>query len=333
VESAVYAHVSHLRRVLARVNAADDRLVPVSLDRLAGGYLLRAEPDEIDLHRFRRLVAQARDPATTDGQRAGLLGGALALWRGEPLAGLPGSWAARTRDAWRQQYLDAAVVWADTQVRAGHAEMVVGPLRDLTAEHPLVEPLAAVLMRALHATGRSADALAHYATVRQRIADDLGADPSTDLQAVHQAILRGEPDAPPRQAVAVPATATAVPAQLPAGVAGFAGRADQLARLDKLLANATTRAPTAVVISAVSGTAGVGKTALAVHWPIGSPRSSPTGSCMSTCAGSTPHVSRCRRLRRFAASSTPSACHPNGSRSTRTHRPPCTAACWPANGC
>jgi DNA-binding SARP family transcriptional activator/tetratricopeptide (TPR) repeat protein len=285
VEAAVYAHVSRLRGLLARVNAAEDRVVPVRLDRLPGGYVLRAEPDEVDLHRFRRLVARARDPASTIDQRAGLLRDALALWRGEPLAGLPGSWAARTRDAWRQQYLDAVVAWADAEVRAGRAQVVVGPLRELTGEHPLVEPLAAVLMRALHATGRSTDALALYATLRQRIADELGADPGSDLQVIHQAILRGDLDIPP-QPITMPATATTapetattvpaqpptvvVPAQLPAAVAGFAGRADQLARLDKLLAtagtNGHTAAPAAVVISAVSGTAGVGKTALAVQW-------------------------------------------------------------------
>jgi DNA-binding SARP family transcriptional activator len=284
VESAVYALVAHLRRLLGRVNAAEDRPVPVSLDRLAGGYLLRVEPDEVDLYRFRRLVVQARDPATTDQRRAGLLRGALTLWRGEPLAGLPGPWAERTREAWRQEYLDAAVAWADTEVRAGRADTVIGPLRELTGEHPLAESLAAVLMRTLHAAGHPADALAHYTTIRRRLADELGADPSSELQALYQAILRGEraPSAPPalpRAAADRPATPTGVagvtgvpvqlpatvPAQLPAAVAGFAGRADQLARLDKLLANATRRAPATVVISAVSGTAGVGKTTLAVH--------------------------------------------------------------------
>src|SRR4030095_1103419 len=126
VAAAVYAHVSRLRGLLARVNAAEDRVVPVRLDRLPGGYVLRAEPDEVDLHRFRRLVARARDPAGTIDPRAGLLRDALALWRGEPLAGLPGSWAARTRDAWRQQYLDAVVAWGDAAARAGGARGPAG---------------------------------------------------------------------------------------------------------------------------------------------------------------------------------------------------------------
>jgi DNA-binding SARP family transcriptional activator/tetratricopeptide (TPR) repeat protein len=270
VESAIYVHVTHLRRLLGRVTAAEDRPAPVSLDRLAAGYLLGAEPDEVDLYRFRHLVAQARDPANADDQRAELLRSALALWRGEPLAGLLGPWAARARAAWRQEYVDAAVVWADVEVRAGRADTVVGPLRELAAEHPIVEPLAGVLMRALHAAGRSADALAHYTMVRQRLVDELGVDPSAELQVVHRAILRGDLDTPPHKDTARPATATttaiAVPAQLPAVVAGFAGRGDQLAHLDKLLANTPSRASAAVVISAVSGTAGVGKTALAVYW-------------------------------------------------------------------
>lgn len=277
-EAAVHVHVTHLRRLLERVNAAEDRLVPASLDRRAGGYLLRAEPEEVDMYRFRRMVVEARDPATSGDERAGLLRGALALWRGEPLAGLPGSWAARTRDVWRQQYLDAAVAWADVEVRAGRADTVVGPLRELAADHPLAEPLAAVLMRALCATGRSADALAHYAAIRQRLADELGVDPNSELQAMHQAILRGNYDTPPVQNARVQTSATPqpavpqhvtvgpAPAQLPAAVAGFAGRREQLARLDQLLTDLTTRASRALIISAVSGTAGVGKTALAVHW-------------------------------------------------------------------
>jgi DNA-binding SARP family transcriptional activator len=270
VESAVYVHVTHLRRLLAGVNAAEDRPVPVSLDRLAGGYLLRVEPDEVDLYRFRRLVIEAHDPAAADDQRAKLLRRALALWRGESLGGLSGSWAARVREAWRQEYVDAAAALADIEVRADRADAVVGPLRELSAEYPLAEPLAAVLMRALHATGHSADALAHFAAVRRRLVEELGTDPSSELQAVHQAILRGDLDIRPGRATARRATRAgtpiSVPAQLPTQVAGFAGRGEQLARLDKLLANASTQAPAAVVISAVSGTAGVGKTALAVHW-------------------------------------------------------------------
>src|SRR5262249_30142395 len=101
--------------------------------------------------------------------------------------------------------------------------------------------------------------------IRGRLAEQLGADPGPELRALHQAILRGDTGeaAPPRIATLAPPTPS-VPAQLPADVYGFAGRADQLTQLDALIA-ADDR-PTAVVIIAVLGTAGVGKTALAIHW-------------------------------------------------------------------
>jgi tetratricopeptide (TPR) repeat protein len=125
--------------------------------------------------------------------------------------------------------------------------------------------VTALLMRALYAAGRPADALDQYLKTRQRLVDDLGCDPGTELQALYQAILRGDLNPTPPPAGVRTATAIAVPVQLPAAVAGFAGRTEQLARLDALFAG-TAVAPTAVVISTVSGTPGVGKTALAVHW-------------------------------------------------------------------
>jgi tetratricopeptide (TPR) repeat protein len=110
-----------------------------------------------------------------------------------------------------------------------------------------------VLLRALAADGRPAEALTHYETVRRHLAEELGADPSAELQAVYQSILQGAPAG---------AVTAEVPAQLPADVPGFTGRGEQLALLD---ATVRDSGPT-VAICVVSGTAGVGKTALAVHW-------------------------------------------------------------------
>jgi DNA-binding SARP family transcriptional activator/tetratricopeptide (TPR) repeat protein len=265
VGSAVYTHVTHLRRVLRQVNAAEDRPAPVSLDLHTGGYVLRAEPDEVDLYRFRRLVAAARDPGRLVEDRVALLRQALAVWRGPGLAGLAGDWVMRMREVWAQERLDAMVAWAQAELQVGNAQAVVASLGELAGEYPVAESVTAMLMRALHAAGRPAEALDRYRKTRQRLVDELGTDPGPDLQAVHQAILRGDLDIAPARTAALPAAATAVPAQLPAAVAGFAGRIEQLARLDALFAGAAVQ-PTAVVISAVSGTAGVGKTALAVYW-------------------------------------------------------------------
>src|SRR5262249_55505425 len=149
-------------------------------------------------------------------------------------------------------------------VRVGDAALTIGPLAELTGEYPLVEPLAAALMRALYEVGRGTQALDHYAGLRQRLADELGVDPSAELQRLHRTILRGEPE-PPTAAPAAPTPAVPVPAQLPPDVRGFTGRARELDRLDAIM-TAAGEQPTAVVISTIAGTAGVGKTTLAVHW-------------------------------------------------------------------
>jgi DNA-binding SARP family transcriptional activator len=121
-----------------------------------------------------------------------------------------------------------------------------------------------VSMRALYAAGRPAEALERYAVLRRRLDEELGTDPSTELQSVYQATLRGDLTVP---GIAPAAAPTVTPAQLPADVAGFAGRAEQLARLDALLAPAAGPTPRAAVISAVSGTAGVGKTNMQKPYP------------------------------------------------------------------
>jgi len=265
VRHAVHVYITGLRRMLAQAGA--DRPVLV---RRSAGYLLDIEPDQVDLYRFRALRERAGHPDCPDEQRAALLGEALTLWRGQPLTGLPGAWAQRMRRTWGEEYLSATLDWADTQLRRADPSKVIGPLTDLAAEHPLVEPLTGTLMRALYAAGRAAEALDRYEQVRRRLAEELGLDPGADLQQLHRAILRGEP-APtasrtPQPVVHRPGPlAPDAPAQLPADVAGFAGRNHHLARLDQLLKRAAEQ-PTAVVISAIAGTAGVGKTALAVHW-------------------------------------------------------------------
>jgi DNA-binding SARP family transcriptional activator/tetratricopeptide (TPR) repeat protein len=291
--NALYAHLSRLRRLLTQVAGAGG--VPVTVNRRSGGYAIDVEPDRVDMHRMRRLIDRAGTDAGTGGQRAAVLREAVGLWRGEPLTGLPGRWAAQVRRALHEQRAEAAASWTRLELELGNAEAMVGPVTVLLGEYPLAEPLVAAAMRVLAVTGRRARALDCYAVTRARLAEELGVDPGPELQDLHRAILRGQPvpvgpaagprtprwptpqpPAPqlptprsptPRSPAVEAATVEAapVPAMLPLDVYGFVGRAAELDRLDAVLASATGH-PTSVIISAIEGTAGVGKTALAVHW-------------------------------------------------------------------
>jgi len=258
---ALYAYLARIRRLI-------DEADPGGTSRLvhrSGGYLLDVDPDRVDLHRFRRLVTRARDRGPADPRRVVLLREALDLWRRVPLAGLTGEWPGRVREGWQREYLDAVTAWADAELPAGNAGDAVVRLTDLVEQHPLDESLAAALMRALHAAGRGADALDRYAKVRGRLVEKLGVDPGPELQRLHQAILRGERSTPAQEPAAARQPRPTVPAQLPADARGFAGRTAQLDHLDAVLAAAGTQ-PTALVMFVLSGTAGIGKTTLAVHW-------------------------------------------------------------------
>jgi DNA-binding SARP family transcriptional activator/tetratricopeptide (TPR) repeat protein len=262
VRDLLYVYISRIRKMIGEASEG----TRVRLVRRSGGYALDMAPDSVDIHRFRRLKGQAGDPQCPDDRRAILLRQTLDLWRGAPLADLPGEWAAQVRTGWHQQRLDAVGAWAQVELRLGNAGAVVGPLTNLIAEYPLAEPLVAALMTALHAAGRGADALDCYATTRQRLAEQLGADPGPELRRLHQSILRGDLDqAVPTRVSVSAAPAKRGPAQLPLEVPGFIGRDEEIAQLDKILSEAGQQ-PRSVVISTVSGTAGVGKTALAVHW-------------------------------------------------------------------
>jgi DNA-binding SARP family transcriptional activator len=143
----------------------------IRVRRRSGGYVLDLDHGFVDVHRFRALVDASRRSA---GEASRLLREALELWRGDALGGLEGRWADQVRQAYRQQYLDAVVAWAWAELRGGDPATVVDLLTRLTEEHPYAEPVAAMLLRALHPTGRTAAALARFTTVRARLVEELG---------------------------------------------------------------------------------------------------------------------------------------------------------------
>ena len=158
-----------------------------------------------------------------------------------------------------------------------HGE-VAGELAGLVAEFPLREKLAGLLMTALYRCGRRGEALAVYGHTRRVLAGELGLDPGPELAGLQARVLADDPalaaPAPPGGAAPQAVWVGVVPRQLPAGAGFFAGREAELKLLDELLdqaglpdrAHGNGGLGGAVVISAVAGMAGVGKTALAVHW-------------------------------------------------------------------
>ncbi|HEU4421674.1 MAG TPA: BTAD domain-containing putative transcriptional regulator [Pilimelia sp.] len=278
----IQTDVHRLRAVLGTIGAGE---YGVRVASEKPGYVLRMDPMRIDAHRFIALVDRAR-AAADDAARTALLDEALGLWRGPALAGAADG-ETRVRLCNRLDEVRAVAVEdrIDARLRLGEHNDVLGELADLVQRYPLRERLAALLMRAQQRGGRPADALRTYQEIRRRLADELGLDPGTELQRLHQEVLRGDAAAQGDAAAAtddaganahgdaaahvdaavrVDAAAVPAPAQLPPDVSGFAGRAEHVRQLDALLG--TDRQAAAVPVTVIAGTAGVGKTALAVHW-------------------------------------------------------------------
>lgn len=267
-KSSVQAYISRLRKAFTSVDG-------LSLTGRAGGYRLDIAPEAIDLHRFQTLTKEARqtpDPVTADR----LFSQALDLWRGDPLSDVRTSWLTdRVCAGLEQQRLDAIEDRYDCRLKLGAHADVISPLRGLVAEHPLRERLVGLLILALYRSGQKAAALETYQQAADRIVEDLGLDPGTELRKLHEAILRDEPwlDAPPPpkpepvRAVAVERPRSVTPAQLPGDIAAFTGRRAELERLDALHHPGDDMNRSAGMrITAITGTAGVGKTSLALHW-------------------------------------------------------------------
>ncbi len=222
------------------------------------GYRLRVPGDRVDVGRFRAEVAEARRLAAaaraSDAGRA--YRRALALWRGPALDGLGGALVGRHAATLDEERLCALEECVEQELLDGQADRLVAELTELMAQHPLRERFAAALMLALYRGGRQADALQVYQRIAATLAETLGVDPGPALRARHEAILRNRPDLDPRERDG-PALR---PAQLPATNAQFVGREREIGVLDLRLSKHGGHP------ILITGSAGVGKTALAVHW-------------------------------------------------------------------
>jgi DNA-binding SARP family transcriptional activator/tetratricopeptide (TPR) repeat protein len=219
------------------------------------GYLLRAD---VDLARMRELITLARhgmEGGNLD-EPAAILSEALALWRGRPFTGLNSGDLATAGDLIEQEYVSALEDYAETELRRGNHALLTQRLAGWVSAYPLRENLHGSYIIALARSGRQAEAIATYHQLRQHLTEDLGVDPGQRLQALYQQVLSGDLDTPGPD---VPR-----PGQLPATISDFTGRAEQVTTLLDALAGDECQ-PAALVISAVSGIGGIGKSVLAVH--------------------------------------------------------------------
>jgi DNA-binding SARP family transcriptional activator len=235
--SQIHAAVTTIRRVLRTAG------VDGVLETRAAGYVLSPPPGALDLAEFAGLIDEAQRVA--DPQAAATrLREALALWRGDALTGVSAEYALGARARLEERRLAVVERLADLELALGRHEALVAELTAWVAAYPLRERLAGQLMRALHASGRQADALAAARRYRDSLADQQGLDPGRAFLALEQEILRGQLAAPTKEGVRAANF-------LPYDVPDFTGRAVEL---DRILRGLTTR------VCAIDGMAGVGKT-------------------------------------------------------------------------
>ncbi|MEU7987339.1 BTAD domain-containing putative transcriptional regulator [Streptosporangium canum] len=242
-ESVLRVYVSALRRL---VGAETIRTVP-------GGYLIAITPDQVDAHRFDRMVERARRArdAGRTAEAADELRGALALWRGPALADVDSGELRRTQAVRLEELrLGATEERIDLDLALGRHGEVVGELRALVAAYPLRERAWGQLMLALHQAGRRSEALAAYQDARRVLVEELGLEPGPELRMAHDKVLAGQGR-----------ERGAVPQETPPDIADFTGREEVLSWIARQ-APAAGGAPVHLVLH---GPAGSGKTAVAVH--------------------------------------------------------------------
>jgi len=229
-----------------------------TVERSPGGYLLRVDRDAVDALRFERLVesaGDARGPGPA-GQRD-RLAEALALWRGDPFDESLSEWLSSHE---RQRLIELQLSTLERVADLDATGAWTAELSHAVARHPLRESLWVRLMRALHGAGRQAEALEQYAQARASIAAELGVEPGPELRSAYTELLAADASSTP-PAVEPVLAGTEPPRQLPADIPHFTGRAAELAELDALVSRAGP-----VVIAAITGPGGAGKTSLAVNW-------------------------------------------------------------------
>ncbi|MFI6295281.1 BTAD domain-containing putative transcriptional regulator [Nonomuraea sp. NPDC050790] len=257
---ALHNHVWSVRRLLS-----DEEGISTS----SGGYTMKVPARGSDLGVFGAEVAAAHDARAANDLPAAAerLRTALDLWRGPALTGTRMDFQIEHGYALEEMRLAALTDRIEVDLALGRQADLIGELRQLVVSAPLRERFRGQLMLALYREGRRADALEEYRLARRYLRDELGIEPGEELARIHHGILAADPElmkAGAREPAQVrPSPPKVVPRQLPVDVVRFTGREESLAALDTLLSEDRGRP---LVISAIAGAGGVGKTALATHW-------------------------------------------------------------------
>ncbi|MBD3135043.1 AfsR/SARP family transcriptional regulator [Microbispora bryophytorum] len=294
-EQSLYTYVAGLRRLLEPERG---RRGPFTLlTQSANGYSLARDACRTDAEDFEQRLAEARRFQAKQDLPAWLreLEAGLGLWAGPALGGLPGPFCEAERARLESMRLTAREDYADALLRLGRHQESLDALTALTAEAPLRERPRELLMLALYRCGRQAEALEVFHDTRRLLAEHLGVDPGEPLRRAYELILRADPSLAVRTSgeSALPPPARA-PHQLPRDSRVFVGRTAMLVRLRALLAPWDGGDPQSVV--AVTGTAGAGKSTLAVHAAHAASDHYPDGCLYVNLLGATPGVTRLSSL-------------------------------------
>ncbi|MFE2442712.1 BTAD domain-containing putative transcriptional regulator [Streptomyces melanosporofaciens] len=258
----IRTHIWRLRGLLGSEGSPAHELLSVG-----DGYRLDIDASAVDANRAEAMLKKAlrlRLAGQSD-TASDILDEAMDLWRGDPLAGVPGPFAERQRDRLSELRLTVTEEQLELDLARGRHQMTILRLRELADAYPLRERLHGLLMRALYAAGRQADALAVFNATRALLVEEYGLEPGPHLTELHQRILQGDLlPATVTETVTVtpPGSARLVPAQLPPDLPDFTGRTAEIDELCELLTGSRGSAPAVVSLTGMSG---VGKSVLAVH--------------------------------------------------------------------
>ncbi|MBC3840516.1 hypothetical protein GXW82_10505 [Streptacidiphilus sp. 4-A2] len=263
---------AQIHNIISKLRKALPAEAGGQLQLVNGAYQFMVPPDAIDAARFIASVRAARAAVRTGPTGTSIveLRTALALWRGEPLSGIEAPFVSTARTRLQEEHMAAHEALADLELACGNHAAVIAEMSALLDEHPFWEGIAERLAIALYRAGRQRDALAVLHSTRTRLAQELGLDPGPGLAAAEQAILSATLDMPAPAAPAVtPETGTAPKGpvnQLPTDTRLFVGREEELGQLLRLVDLTTAGdAPGTVVLCAIDGLGGIGKSAVAVH--------------------------------------------------------------------